>query len=201
MLLHRGTRGGIDSQDAGELRRTALGGNTITIAVDIQRALHEGVEQAVPAVEGHAFDTAIGPAVAVDGRQAVDRFGADHTAVLSLKLSFLAGGDIALDQLAAAEIKQADLAAIFISHRKYLAAHATDAGGEDGDGFRIDAEGVVGKVQVGDIHWDLILALQLGQAGERRAIRTLQTDDGKLANRAGGTVHAELVDGGLKIRV
>ena len=201
MLLHRSPRGRIDGQDAGELRRAALGGNTIGIAVDIQRALHEGVEQAVLAVEGHAFDAAVGPAVAVDGRQTVDRFGADHTAVLSLKQGFLAGGDIALDQIAGAEIKQADLAAVFIAHRKHLAAHAADAGGEDGDGFRIDAKGVVGKVQVGGIHRDLIFALQLRQACERRAIRTLQTDDGKLAHRARGTVHAELVDGGLKIRV
>ena len=161
MLLLRSTRGGIDGQDAGELRWTALGGNSIAIAVNIQRALHEGVKQAVLAVEGHAFDAAVGPAVAIDGRQAVDRFGADHTAMLGLKQGFLASGDIPLDQVTSAEIKQTNLAAIFITHRKNLAADAADGGGEDGDGFRIDAEGVVGEVLVGGIHRDLIFALQL----------------------------------------
>ena len=201
MLLDRGSRGGIDRQDAGELGRTALGGNTIAIAVDIQRALHERIQQAILAVEGHAFDAAVGPAVAVNGGEAVDRFGADHTSVLSLKQSFLPGRDVTLNQIAGAEVEQADLTAILITHRKHLAADAADGGGEDGDGFRIDAEGVVGKVLVGAIHRDLILALQLRQAGESRAIRTLQTNDGQLAHRARGAVHAELVDGGLEIGV
>ena len=201
MLLDRGSRGGINRQDAGELGRAALGGNTIAIAVDIQRALHEGIQQAVLAVEGHAFDAAVSPAVAVDGGEAIDRFGADRTAVLSLKQSFLAGGDVALDQIAGAEVEQADLAAVLITHRKHLAAHAADGGGEDGDGFRIVAEWVVGKDLIGGIHRDLILALQLRQARERRAIRTLQANDGQLAHRARGAVHAEFVDGGLKIGV
>ena len=131
MLLNGGTGGGIDRQDAGELGRTALGCNTIVITVDIDGALHERIQQAVLAVEGHAFDAAVAPAIAIDGRQAVDCFSADHAAVLSLKLGFLAGGDKALDQIAGAEVKQTDLAAVLITHRKHLAAHTANGGGED----------------------------------------------------------------------
>ena len=89
MLLNRDAGGRIDGEDAGQFRLAALG-NAIGVAVHIQGALHKGIEQAIAGVEGHALDATICPAVAVDGRQAVDRFSADYSAVLGLQQSLLA---------------------------------------------------------------------------------------------------------------
>ena len=136
MLFDRGAGGGIDRQDAGELRRTALGCNTIVISVDIQRALHECIQQAVLGVEGHAFNTAVAPAIAIVGGQAVDCFSADHTAVLRLQLGFLTQRDVALDQIAGVEIKNRNLAAVFVADGKHLAlAQAVGGDAENRDGL------------------------------------------------------------------
>ena len=96
VLLHRGAVGRIDGEDAGQFRLAALG-NAIGVAVHIQGALHKRIEQAIVGVEGHALDATICPAVAVDGRQAVDRFSTDYGAMLGLQQGLLAGGDIALN--------------------------------------------------------------------------------------------------------
>ena len=89
MLLHRSAGGRIDGEDAGQFRLAALG-NAIGVTVHIQGALHKGIKQAIAGVEGHALDATICPAVAVDGRQAVDRFSTDYSAVLGLQQSLLA---------------------------------------------------------------------------------------------------------------
>ena len=203
VLLDRGAGGGIDRQDAGELGGAAAAAGAV--AVLVERALHEGIEQAVDGVEGHAFNTAIAPTVAIDGRQAVDRFSTDRAGavqvVLCRQLGFLAGGNVTLDQVAGAEIEQGNLAAVFVAHGEHLAVAAADAHVEHRHGLRVDAERVVEEGCVGFVDGDIVFAGQLRQTGEGRALGTLQADASQFAHRASCAVHAQLVDRGLEIGV
>ena len=204
VLLHRCACGRIEGQDAGELRGAAADAGAV--AVLVERALHEGVEQPIGGIEGHALDAPVGPAVAaVNGGQAVDRFGADRGGpphvVLGLEQGLLAGGDVALDQVAGAEIEQGDLAAVLIAHGEHLAAAAPDGHGEHRHRLRVDAERVVGESVVGRIDRNVVLAGQLRQAGERGAIGAVQADAGQFADRPGGPVHAQFVDAGLEVGI
>ena len=187
MLFHRRASGRINGQDAGELRGAPAG--TGAVGVLVERALHEGIQQTIGGVVGHALDAPIAPAIAaVDGRQAVNRFSTDHGSVLGLQLGLLTRRDVALDQVAGAEIKQGDLAPVFIAHGKHFAGGAADGHCQHGDGFGVDAERVVGQRVVAGIHWDVVFPLQLRQASEGCAVGALQAYATQFADSACGPV-------------
>ena len=185
--MHRLTGHRVDGQDTDEL--------FILVARWTQRALHEGVEQAIAGIEGHALKAAIGLAIAIDGRQQESgetSYIAAAGGVITSIVDRVAGNE-ALDQIARGGIEQCHLGPVLIGDGKYRIAAIEIRQGEVINRFSVEAEGIPADL--------LIHVVLVGISGDAVAGRLEREGvivfTGELAN-AGGRAETAVAVGHLE---